>query len=72
MTKKTVEEKYQELSELDHICKRPSMYVGSTKDEIHETFVYNDDENKMEQKEVTYVPAMLKIFDEILSGFAVT
>lgn len=68
MTKKTVEEKYQELSELDHICKRPSMYVGSTKDEIHETFVYNDDENKMEQKEVTYVPAMLKIFDEILSN----
>lgn len=68
MRKKTIEEKYTELSEREHILRRSGMYVGSTKDETVNTFIYNDDFDKMELRDVTYVPAMLKIFDEILSN----
>ena len=65
---KTIEEKYQEMSELDHILHRPSMYVGSTKEETSQMFLYDDSEGKMTYKEVNYVPAMLKIIDEVISN----
>lgn len=68
MAKKTVEQKYQSMTERDHILLRPGMWVGSTKDETQECFGYNIDTGKMEYNDYTYVPAMLKLFDEILSN----
>jgi DNA gyrase/topoisomerase IV subunit B len=65
---KTVEEKYQELSELQHILLRPGMWIGSTQVEESDRFVYNSEMGKMEQRTISYVPAMLKLFDEILSN----
>lgn len=66
--KKTVEQKYQSMTERDHILLRPGMWVGSIKDETRECFGYNIDTGKMEYNDYTYVPAMLKLFDEILSN----
>lgn len=66
--KKTIEQKYTALSELEHILHRPTMYIGSIKEEESQMFVYNDKENKMTIKYVVYSPAMLKLFDEILSN----
>lgn len=66
--KKKIEEKYQQLSEVEHVLLRPGMWVGSVKEEEKQSFVYNSDENKMTIKNVTYSPAMLKLFDEILSN----
>ena len=68
MVKKTIEEKYLEMSEVEHILHRPSMYVGSIKEEENQLFLYNDTEAKMTLQDVNYVPAMLKIFDEVLSN----
>ena len=68
MAKKTVEQKYQSMTERDHILLRPGMWVGSIKDETRECFGYNIDTGKMEYNDYTYVPAMLKLFDEILSN----
>lgn len=65
---KTIEEKYKELSETEHVLLRPGMYVGSTKKETFTQFVYDKENNVMKQKEVEYVPAMLKLVDEILSN----
>lgn len=68
MGRKKIEEKYQELSEIQHVLLRPGMWVGSTKLEEHDNFIYNRDTAKMEQKTVSYVPAMLKVVDEIISN----
>ena len=68
MRKKTIEQKYTTMSERDHIISRPGMYVGSTKEEEFSTFVYNVEDEKMTLKDITYSPAMLKLFDEILSN----
>ena len=65
---KKIEEKYVEMSELQHILHRPSMYVGSTKEESTQMFLYNDNDGKMTFKEVEYMPAMLKIIDEVISN----
>lgn len=66
--KKTIEEKYKSLTEIEHILHRPSMWVGSVQDEEKNTFVYDEETGKMTMHTVTYVPAMLKLVDEILSN----
>lgn len=65
---KKIEEKYKQLSEVEHILHRPGMWIGSIKEEERQVFVYDNDENKMTMKDITYSPAMLKLFDEILSN----
>ena len=59
MVKKSIEEKYKEMDEISHILHRPSMYVGSIKEETNQTFIYNKDSCVMEQSDVVYIPAML-------------
>ena len=69
MTKaKTIEEKYQEMSEREHILERSGMWIGSTKEEEAQMFLYNRDTAKMELRDVTYIPGMLKLVDEIISN----
>ena len=43
---KKIEEKYQELSEIQHILNRPGMWVGSIKTEEKDAFVYNSKNGK--------------------------
>lgn len=65
---KTIEEKYQEMSEREHILERSGMWIGSTKEEEAQMFLYNRDIAKMELKDITYIPGMLKLVDEIISN----
>ena len=64
---KTIEEKYKSLSEVEHVLLRPGTYVNSTvlTDFVKE-WVYSD--GRFEERDVRYVPALLKIFDEIFSN----
>jgi DNA topoisomerase-2 len=64
---KTIEEKYRKLSDIEHCLERPGMYVGSTKPREEELYLLNAEE-KFELRKVTYNPAFLKIFDEIVSN----
>jgi DNA topoisomerase-2 len=59
-------EKYQKLSQLEHILKLPDTYIGSIEKTIDDTYVYIETDNKIVKKEVEYVPGLYKIFDEIL------
>ena len=68
MAKKSIEEKYKEMDEISHILQRPGMYVGSVKEEESQMFIYDTEECVMKQKDVTYIPAMLKIVDEVISN----
>lgn len=65
---KKIEEKYQELSEIQHVLHRSGMWVGSTKYEEKDTFIYNYKTGKFEMKITNYIPAMLKIVDEVISN----
>lgn len=68
--KKRVSEQYQKLTQLEHIIKRPDTYIGSTEKTERQTWVYNSESNSMEFREITYVPGLFKIFDEILVNAA--
>ncbi|CAJ0907154.1 3979_t:CDS:2 [Entrophospora sp. SA101] len=44
----------------------PDTYVGSVEATTERQWIYNYQEDKLEHKEITYVPAFLRIFNEIL------
>lgn len=54
------------LSEIEHVLKRPQMYVGSTTPEYFPVYVYEQD--KIVLKNLLQVPALIKLFDEIISN----
>ena len=64
--KKTVEETYQKKTQLEHILLRPDTYIGSIEELTQPMSVLNSVTNRLEKKEITYVPGLYKIFDEIL------
>lgn len=65
---KSIEERYKSLSELDHILFRPGMWIGSTKNESKQMFIYDSDNESMISKDIEYSPGLLKIIDEVISN----
>ena len=61
--KGSIEQKYKTVSELDHILLRSGMYIGSTKEEEKQMYIYNNEAKIMELSNVLYVPGLLKIID---------
>ena len=58
--------KIQQLDPIEHILKRPDMYVGSTRPKKSEEYVYVD--GALQKKTILYPPALLRIFIEALSN----
>ena len=67
---KRYSEQYQKLSPLEHIIKRPDTYIGSVERTERHMWVYNSELDSMEYREVSFVPGLYKIFDEILVNAA--
>ena len=66
----SVERIYQKKTQLEHILLRPDTYVGSIVSNTEKMWVYDAEANKIVNKEVTFVPGLFKIFDEILVNAA--
>lgn len=64
---KKIEEEYKKLSQNDHVLQRPGMYLGSI-ESITKSMYVSDIDLNIEKREVTYVPAFMKLFDEILTN----
>ena len=65
---KHIEQTYQVLDEISHIRKRTGMYAGSVSLQTTQEWVYNAETKKMEKQEISYIPALVKIFSEILDN----
>jgi len=61
---KTIEQTYQKKTQLEHILLRPDTYIGSVEKVSQAMFVVAD--GRIKQKNITFVPGLFKIFDEIL------
>lgn len=67
---------YQKKSQLEHILLRPDTYIGSVERVTENMWVAEkvttEDKTayEMVQREVSYVPGLYKIFDEILVNAA--
>ena len=63
---KGIEQKYQKLTDIEHVLLRPFMYIGSISPHTGEQYLF--DGEKVWNEEVTYNPGFLKLFDEIISN----
>ena len=67
---KRISQQYQKLTQLEHILKRPDTYIGSIERTERQMWVYNTTSDSMEFREVSFVPGLYKIFDEVLVNAA--
>lgn len=65
----SVERIYQKKTQLEHILLRPDTYIGSVEHVTQQMWVFDEDLG-MNCRDVTYVPGLYKIFDEILVNAA--
>ncbi|XP_066521749.1 DNA topoisomerase 2-alpha [Hoplias malabaricus] len=65
----SVERIYQKKTQLEHILLRPDTYIGSVEPLTQQMWVFDEDVG-MNCRDVTFVPGLYKIFDEILVNAA--
>jgi DNA topoisomerase-2 len=58
--------KYTKLDHREHVLKRPNMYIGSTEADSFTTWVFDEEAHGVVKKEISYIPGLYKIFDEII------
>lgn len=63
---KKIEDKYKVLDQISHILLRPGTYVGSNKPNTSIKNIIED--GSILQKEITYIPSFVKIFDEVVTN----
>ncbi|EDW13467.1 DNA topoisomerase 2 [Drosophila mojavensis] len=66
----SIEQMYQKKSQLEHILLRPDSYIGSVEFTKELMWVHDAEKNRMVQREISFVPGLYKIFDEILVNAA--
>ena len=59
---------YAVLDEIEHVRLRTGMYAGSTELQTSSEWIYDPNIKKMIKKQVSYIPALVKIFSEILDN----
>jgi hypothetical protein len=62
----SVERIYQKKTQLEHILLRPDACIGSVEPTRQQMWVWDDERKCMVNREITFVPGLYKIFDEIL------
>ena len=56
--------KYQKLTDKEHILKKPDTYIGSIENTENQVYIFDETNNKIIEKNITYIPALYKLFDE--------
>jgi DNA topoisomerase-2 len=63
---KKVEDKYKKYELLEHILALPDTYIGSIEPQKITSYIYDEPTKHMVTDELTYIPGLLKIFDEVI------
>lgn len=66
MAAQKIEDKYKKYELREHIYNIPDTYIGSVNNVNLELYLYDESTKKMILKEISYVPGLLKIFDEVI------
>ena len=56
--------KYQQKTDKQHILDNPDTYIGSVEDVDAFVWLLNETNNKIVEKNINYIPALFKLFDE--------
>ena len=61
-----ISDRYQKKSQLEHILDIPDTYIGSVEKIEGPLYVWNDNKQKIIKKNITYIPGLERIYEEIL------
>jgi len=61
-----IRDKYVKLDPIEHVLRRPNMYVGSIEEDEYTTWVLDEKNEKMKKMKLKYVPGFYKIYDELI------
>jgi len=66
MSKNNLElaKKYQKKSDKQHVLDNPDTYIGSIENINNNTYIFDNEKNKIIEKPIKYVPGLYKLFDE--------
>ncbi len=56
--------KYQKKSDKQHVLDNPDMYIGSIEKVNTNIFIYDNENKKIVEKTINYIPGLYKLFDE--------
>jgi DNA topoisomerase II len=56
--------KYQQKTDKQHILDNPDTYIGSVENIDSDMWIMNESNDKIIQKNITYIPGLFKLFDE--------
>lgn len=59
-------DKYDKKDPREHVLIRPDTYIGDIEPTQEELYIYNEEENLIKKKKITFTPGFLKVFDEAL------
>lgn len=60
--------KFKMLSDTEHVLLRPSRYIGSVNPHPIDTETYSIQKNAFKREKLSYIPAFIKVFDEIITN----
>jgi DNA topoisomerase-2 len=63
-TESMLSTKYQQKTDKQHILDNPDTYIGSIEEIDADTWIYDDVDNKIIEKNIKYIPGLFKLFDE--------
>jgi DNA topoisomerase-2 len=56
--------KYQQKTDKQHILDNPDTYIGSVEHIDSDLWILNNEQSKIIEKNISYIPALFKLFDE--------
>jgi DNA topoisomerase-2 len=68
MKNKSASETYQKIDHLEHILKRPGMYIGDVTPIKQDMWIYDEKDKCLNKKNLKFVPGFYKIVDEVITN----
>lgn len=59
-------EKYQKITHIEHVLKRPDTYIGSVEKENKEFYIFDESNEKFIKKQMEYIDGFMRIHMEII------
>ena len=56
--------KYQKKTDIEHILSNPDTYIGSVEEVDSNQWILNENNDKIIEKNIKYIPGLFKLFDE--------
>ena len=64
MSDEKLSEQYQQKTDREHILDNPDTYIGSVENIDSSMWVYDEEQKKIVQRTIEYIPGLYKLFDE--------